>query len=206
MFVAEILKTKGNAVFSIAPDLTVTQACAELEQKRVGALVVCDGDRVVGVFSERDVVKAFADANPEVLMQGKYFAGQPVPASFAKVNYWGVHAFGFVDSAGKKQFGKWVFEPVGGTQSLTDEEAKAKGSDFLIEDIRQRVKAGELPFHTITKGKLEAPDKNQKEIKNLIQEELIKRYQYQEGLYQFYLKNNFEIKPLLFSTDSIHWI
>ena len=37
-------------------------------------------------------------------------------------------------------------------------------------------------------------DKNQKEIKNLIQEELIKRYQYQEGLYQFYLKNNIEIK------------
>ena len=62
MFVAEILKTKGNAVFSIAPNLTVTQACAELEQKRVGALVVCDGDRVVGVFSERDVVKALAAA------------------------------------------------------------------------------------------------------------------------------------------------
>ena len=37
-------------------------------------------------------------------------------------------------------------------------------------------------------------DKNQKEIKNLIQEELIKRYQYQEGVYQFYLKNNLEIK------------
>ena len=60
MFVAEILKTKGNAVFSITPDLTVTQACGELEQKRVGALVVCDGDHVVGVFSERDVVKALA--------------------------------------------------------------------------------------------------------------------------------------------------
>ena len=60
MFVAEILKTKGNAVFSIAPNLTVTQACGELEQKRVGALVVCDCDNVVGVFSERDVVKALA--------------------------------------------------------------------------------------------------------------------------------------------------
>lgn len=37
-------------------------------------------------------------------------------------------------------------------------------------------------------------DKNQKEIKSMIQEELIKRYQYQEGLYQFYIKNNSEIK------------
>ena len=37
-------------------------------------------------------------------------------------------------------------------------------------------------------------DKNQKEIRGLIQEELIKRYQYQEGLYLFYIKNNSEIK------------
>lgn len=60
MFVAEILKTKGSAVFSITPDVTVAEACRELEQKRVGALVVCDGDRVAGVFSERDVVRAMA--------------------------------------------------------------------------------------------------------------------------------------------------
>ena len=91
-------------------------------------------------------VKAFADANPEVLLQGKYFASQPVPASFGKLNYWGVHAFGFVDAAGKKQFGKWIFEPVGGTQALSDEEAKAKGSDFLFADLRERVAAGGVAF------------------------------------------------------------
>ena len=37
-------------------------------------------------------------------------------------------------------------------------------------------------------------DKNKAEIKNLILDEIIKRYQYQEGLYQYYLKNNSEIK------------
>ena len=37
-------------------------------------------------------------------------------------------------------------------------------------------------------------DKNQKEIKNLILNDVIKRYQYQEGLYQYYIKNNIEIK------------
>jgi carboxyl-terminal processing protease len=37
-------------------------------------------------------------------------------------------------------------------------------------------------------------DKNQKEIKGLILDEIIKRYQYQEGLYQYYIKNNAEIK------------
>ena len=60
MLVAEILKSKGGDVFSITPDMTVAQACGELDRRKVGALIVCDGDRVVGVFSERDLVKAVA--------------------------------------------------------------------------------------------------------------------------------------------------
>lgn len=92
-------------------------------------------------------VKAFADANPEVLLQGKYFASQPVPASYGAVNYWGVHAYGFVNAKGDKQFGKWIFEPVGGVQGLTDEEAKAKGANFLFDDLRQRVKEGKVAFN-----------------------------------------------------------
>ena len=92
-------------------------------------------------------VKAFADANPEVLLQGKYYASQPVPASFGSVNYWGVHAFGFVNAKGETQFGKWVFEPVSGVQGLTDEEAKARGANFLFDDLRQRAQAGKLAFN-----------------------------------------------------------
>ena len=60
MLVAEILKEKGDAVYSIAPDLTLAEACGELDRLRVGALMVCDTDRVVGVLSERDVVRAVA--------------------------------------------------------------------------------------------------------------------------------------------------
>ena len=64
MLVAEILKSKGGDVFSVAPDITLSDACAELDSRRVGALIVCDGDRVVGVISERDVVKAVAADGP----------------------------------------------------------------------------------------------------------------------------------------------
>ena len=92
-------------------------------------------------------VKAFNDANPEVLLQGRYLASQPVPASFATVNYWGVHAFGFTNASGVKQFGKWIFEPVNGTQGLSDEEAKEKGASFLFDDLRQRVKEGKVAFN-----------------------------------------------------------
>ena len=60
MLVAEILKIKGGAVFSIPPEATVAAARGELSGRRVGALVVCDDDRVVGVFSERDVARAVA--------------------------------------------------------------------------------------------------------------------------------------------------
>ena len=92
-------------------------------------------------------VKAYAEANPEVLLQGKHYASLPVPASFGAVNYWGVHAFGFVNASGTKQFGKWIFEPVGGVQGLTDDEAKAKGPSFLFDELRQRVKDGKVAFN-----------------------------------------------------------
>jgi carboxyl-terminal processing protease len=49
-------------------------------------------------------------------------------------------------------------------------------------------------LNALEKSETTLLDKNQKEIRNLILEELIKRYQYQEGLYQYYIKNNSEIK------------
>lgn len=92
-------------------------------------------------------VKAFADANPEVLIQGKYFASQAVPASYVATNYWGVHGFGFSNAKKEKVWGKWIFEPIGGVQTLTDEEAKTKGPNFLFDDLRQRVAAGNAAFN-----------------------------------------------------------
>ncbi|MNE33723.1 inosine 5'-monophosphate dehydrogenase [compost metagenome] len=60
MLVAEILKGKGQAVFTLSPDTPLIEACAELDRKRVGALIVCQGDQVVGVLSERDIVQAIS--------------------------------------------------------------------------------------------------------------------------------------------------
>ncbi len=68
--VAGILKTKGSEVFSIPPEITVLEATHELKLRRVGALLVCDEDRrIVGVLSERDIVRALADKGPEILDQ-----------------------------------------------------------------------------------------------------------------------------------------
>lgn len=67
MLVAEILKDKGDAVYAIEPDLPLGAACGELDRLRVGALIVCDKDKVVGVLSERDVVKAVASDGESAL-------------------------------------------------------------------------------------------------------------------------------------------
>ena len=101
-------------------------------------------------------VKAFNEANPEVLLQGKYLASQPVPASFASVNYWGVHAFGFTNPSGVKQFGKWIFEPVNGTQGLSDEEAKEKGAAW--EKFGTLYKDNAQIINTIDEFKTKAPN------------------------------------------------
>ncbi len=69
MLVAEILKDKGDAVFSIGPDMRLGEACSELDRLKVGALIVCDADRVVGVLSERDVVRAVAQGGAGALKE-----------------------------------------------------------------------------------------------------------------------------------------
>jgi CBS domain-containing protein len=62
MLVSQILKTKGDLVFTISPHETVAEACRLLLERRVGAMVVVDvRDAVVGILSERDVVKALAE-------------------------------------------------------------------------------------------------------------------------------------------------
>lgn len=52
----------------------------------------------------------------------------------------------------------------------------------------------QLLLSALQKSEENLLDKNQREIKNLMVNEIIKRFQYQDGLYQYYLKNNTEIK------------
>ncbi len=61
MLVSQILKDKGDLVFTASPQETIGAAAALLHTRRVGAMVVVDGDEaVVGILSERDIVRAIA--------------------------------------------------------------------------------------------------------------------------------------------------
>jgi len=61
MSVSSILKTKGSAVIAVRPDQTLAYAATILNAKNVGVAVVCDSKaQVVGLISERDIVKGIA--------------------------------------------------------------------------------------------------------------------------------------------------
>jgi CBS domain-containing protein len=62
MLVNQILKTKGDLVFTASPHESVGAAAALLHSRKVGALVVIDPeDQVVGIVSERDIVRMVAE-------------------------------------------------------------------------------------------------------------------------------------------------
>lgn len=62
--VRQLLEVKGRDIWSVSPNATVLQALRTMADKQVGALVVLDGDKLVGVLSERDYAR-------KVILYGK---------------------------------------------------------------------------------------------------------------------------------------
>ncbi len=62
--VSDLLKHKGRDIWSLPPDATVYEAIDQMAQKGVGALLVMEGEHVVGIVSERDYAR-------KVILKGK---------------------------------------------------------------------------------------------------------------------------------------
>jgi CBS domain-containing protein len=74
MLVSQILKDKGDLVFTISPGDTVEAVAALLFSRRVGAMIVVDeAGAVAGIVSERDIVRAVAS-------EGAAALGRPISA------------------------------------------------------------------------------------------------------------------------------
>jgi CBS domain-containing protein len=69
--VKQLLKAKDNQVWSISSQATVLEALKLMAEKDIGALMVIDGDFLVGVISERDYAR-------KVILQGKSSIDTPV--------------------------------------------------------------------------------------------------------------------------------
>ena len=69
--VQQLLDKKGSTVHSIGPDDTVLQCLEKMAERNVGALVVLDGEKLVGIVSERDYAR-------KVFLKGRSSPGTTV--------------------------------------------------------------------------------------------------------------------------------
>ncbi|MQA25510.1 MAG: CBS domain-containing protein [Micromonosporaceae bacterium] len=67
MRISDVLRHKGSDVATVPPTASVSDVAATLTEHNVGALVVVDGDAVVGIVSERDVVRQLHQRGGELL-------------------------------------------------------------------------------------------------------------------------------------------
>ena len=61
----EILSEKNADMVTVSPDVSVLDATRKMNQHRIGALVAMSGDRVAGIFTERDVLQRVVGAELE---------------------------------------------------------------------------------------------------------------------------------------------
>jgi len=66
MRIHEILSDKTNQVITLQSRALASQASALMLRERVGAVVVCEGERIVGVLSERDLALAISQLGPDL--------------------------------------------------------------------------------------------------------------------------------------------
>lgn len=67
MTVRAILNTKGYQVVSVALDTKVSAAVKILSERRIGAVLVMNGQRIEGILSERDVVRVLGERGAAAL-------------------------------------------------------------------------------------------------------------------------------------------
>jgi len=69
--VSQLLRAKGREVWWVTPDTSVYDALKLMADKNVGALLVLEADKLVGIFSERDYAR-------KVILKGKASKDTPV--------------------------------------------------------------------------------------------------------------------------------
>lgn len=77
MTVAAILTNKGPEVVSARPDQTLEAAAKLMTERRIGSVLVREGDEVVGILSERDIVRTIA-------AKGAAALGMPVSSAMTR--------------------------------------------------------------------------------------------------------------------------
>jgi catalase len=96
--------------------------------------------------ADPDKIKAFVDANPETIRQAAWLSARPVPASFAGVDYWGIHVYTLINAQGEPKAAKLKFVANAGQLGLTDDELNGKSNSFYEAELAARLNKGPATF------------------------------------------------------------
>ncbi len=98
---------------------------------------------------DADKIRAFTVANPETGRQAAWLNARPVPASYAGVDYWAVHAYTLTNGRGEAKVAKLKAVAAAGQLGLTDDELKAKPDSFYADELRERLGKGPAAFDIV---------------------------------------------------------
>jgi catalase len=98
---------------------------------------------------DAEKIRAFQAANPETVRQVAWLDACPVPASFAGVDYWAVHAFTLTNARGEAKVAKLKAVATAGQLGLSDEELKAKPDNFYVDELKERLANGSASFELV---------------------------------------------------------
>jgi len=67
--ISALLERKGSAVYAVTPTMTIAEAVSEMNRMRAGSVVVMEGFRLTGIFTERDVLRRVVGAglDPKIM-------------------------------------------------------------------------------------------------------------------------------------------
>ena len=91
----------------------------------------------------------FLGDHPEAQTAIAGTAGAEPPASLATATYFSPHSFRLLDAEGNGTWVRYRWRPEAGEERIPDDEAQAKGRDYLFEDLTERLESGTVGFQLL---------------------------------------------------------
>jgi catalase len=92
-------------------------------------------------------IEKFLGSHPKALVFVQ--APKPFPSSFAREGYFGVTAMHFTNKEGVSRYGRYRVVPVAGIDPLSDADAKSRGTNFLFDELVERIGKGPIQFRLL---------------------------------------------------------
>jgi catalase len=96
--------------------------------------------------ADMEALGAFLAEHPEAQTAIGATVGAEPPASFATLFYYSPHSFKLIDADGNGTWVRYRFSPEAGEHRIPDDDARARGRDYLFDELTERLRSGSIAF------------------------------------------------------------